>query len=307
MKYILLMFLASHAYGSVYFWGDKSLVKTISSSISYTEGLNIQEFQENYGRTTRELRRDYISESFDLMMMGAFAGEARDMILSFDDRVFDRRMISKRRLGLSLAMAFKNGIEQFYQNNVEISKRKLSMVHGDAGYSAHFHFGVFTIRNNNARIYSYIELTNETTLETKTFYAFTNIKNIQSLGMNLANQVLHDLHRTVYPLRTKLDNRNVTITLERMRLYKNTQLNTQLKNARTTCQAKNSKLISKRQINILMSRGIYNEGHSRGDLNKQTWLFDRGAFWNFDPYGNQTVFPGSNSPSALNSFFFCIK
>ena len=69
----------------------------------------------------------------------------------------------------------------------------------------------------------------------------------------------------------------------------------------------NSKLISKRQISTLMSRGIYNEGHSRGDLNKQTWLFYRGAFWNFDPYGNQTVFPGSNSPSALNSFFFCIK
>ena len=308
MKYFFLLFLITNTYASTYFWGDKSTPKALSSHITYTEGLNVQEFQENYGRTTRELRRDYISEALDLMMMGAFADEATDLILSFDDRVYDRRNISKRRLGFTLATAFKTGIEKFYQEHFEISDRKLKMVYGEEfDISAHFHFGVFTIKNNNARVYAFVELTNETTLETKSFYAYTGIRNLQALGANLAKQVLHDLHRTEYPLRTSFGSKNVIVQLERMHLHTYTQLNTQIYNAEMICHGKQMRLISKNEINILMSRGIYNQGHSMGDLNKSTWLFDRGAFWSHDPYGNLAVFPGTKKPSALNSYFFCIK
>ncbi len=139
------------------------------------------------------------------------------------------------------------------------------------------------------------------------FYGYTGIRNIQALGENLAFQILHDLHKTEFPLKTRLKNSQYIISFERMRLYTYTKINIQIANAKDRCEAKGSKLISEKQMKIIMNRGIYNNGYQRGDLEHHSWVFDTGIYWNFDPYANYTIVPINNRPHALETYFFCTQ
>lgn len=290
------------------FWQNKNQAKTISSNINFTEGVNLQEFEENFSITNQELRNQYINEAIDLMQAGALGSQAMNMVLNFDDRAFDRRQVAKKGLGKTLLASFRAGIESFYQANYQISNRKLQLTNASSfDYSAHLHYGIYPTHNGQSAIYAFIELTNQNNYLIKSFYVKARAQQIDLLGQALATRILHDLHKTEYPLETKLNGQAVRVTLSHLNVETLTQFQDQLRNAKQICRSLNSKLISKPQIETLMAKGIYNQGHSRGNLNQFSYIFEKGVFWNRDPYANQVLFPSYSRPTATKTMVFCIK
>ena len=242
------------------------------------------------------------------MQAGASGSQAMNMVLNFDDRAFDRRQVAKMGLGETLMASFRAGIESFYQVNYQIRNKKLQLTKSPIfDYSAHLHYGIYPTNNGHSALYAFIELTNQNNYLTKSFYVKARAKQIDLLGHALATRVLHDLHKTEYPLITRLNGQDVRVNLTHLNVEVLTQFQHQIRNARQICRSLNSKLITKSQIETLMAKGIYNEGHSRGDLNQFSYIFEKGVYWNSDPYANNVLFPNYSRPTAPRTMVFCVE
>lgn len=290
------------------FWQNKKVSKTINNNFILSEGMNLQEFKENFGRSTKEIRRDYIHEAVSLLKAGATGAEAMQMVLAFDDRVYDRRLIAKRGTGKTIANSIRAGIEEFYQRNPRIKSRGVQVVNSsNSDYSANLLWGVYGAYNGKAAIYAMLEVINNSNGISRTFYARTNAQQINIIGHALAFSLLHSYHKTEFPLETNLAGKTYIIDspfTETFSTY--TQLGNQLDFARDVCQANGQKLLGKREISALFSKGIYTGGYSKGDLNRHNWIFEKGAFTRRDPLASR-LFSYSSSPFIRTTKFFCAK
>lgn len=294
--------ICSGAFATDYFWENRQTPKTIYNQITAREGMDMQSFHEMFSRTTSDLRREYINEARSLLRAGATGAEAMQMVLSFDDRVYDRRVIAKRGTGETLARYVKAGFEAFYRKHQsEGGKRLLDFSPSEnSKYSINLTWGVRPTVSGKTGLYVSAEMTNEDTMVSRTFTSRGPIGSIDRVGQAIAFQIVHGLHKTSFPLSTRLNGNRITVyNPTSYTPPSQTQWRTYKKLADQDCRSRGLRLIKEREITELFSRGIYHGGATQG---KSNWVFDNGHLdprsrpnihwsnaWENMPYPNRTV------------------
>ncbi|MDD0853675.1 hypothetical protein HBN50_11245 [Halobacteriovorax sp. GB3] len=304
MKYLLPLFLIMSFYSSARdFWPNKKV--SISNKIITQEGLDAAEFNEMYSRTTSDLRKEYVQEAIQLMMAGALGPEALKMITTFDDRVYDRRQVSKKGMGNTLAGHFRSALARINEEyEFEGGNPKVRMSSRTEDYDASIVWGA----SSHAQIYAILTVKNKRTGMTKSYSAYSHVSRVGVIGKQLALQVFHSAHATQFPTTLEVGYRKMKVS--GIRTYTSrgyTQYKTLIDQVSNYCRSKGARLPSVNELTSLFSRGLYHGGLSMGQ--KTEWAaMNHGmrAYVNSQyPQGNTGSL--TDSPFNRTITYFCVK
>jgi len=303
---LALVLLVNSAMAFDNFWQDRTTVKTITDNMMTTQGVDMAEFSEMFSRTTSELRKEYIREAEQLLKAGATGSEALAMILQFDDRVYDRRQVAKIGMGKSIASYFRNGLESIYDSFENQGGQRLIEITspGYAKYSSHLLWGV----RPGAGVYAVLKLTNTDTGITRSFASRSKIQNLDMLGKSLALLVFNSLHKTRFPLKTRVNGRDITVNgIKTLTTRSYVQFRYMLKTIDENCKAFGSRMATTREMRHFFARGFYQGGLTRGKAhwgikqNSYTYGIVDGEY----PLGRTTAL--ENSPFSRTVKYICVK
>lgn len=305
MKKLLLALLILGSTAKAYndrFWGNTEELKTISDQMIIAEGVDMAEFHENFSKTTAELRKAYVKEAVDLMKAGASGGEALEMILAFDDRVYDRRKIAKRGMGTTIAEHFKSGMNMIYDSfEDQGGDRRIEFTSSTyAKYKARLLWGV----KPQAGVYAILKLTDTDTNISRSFASRANFGQIEALGRSLAFQMFHSLHKTRFPMKTKVNGKNLKFNgIKNYRTTGYVQYNTMLRAIDNNCRALNKRLPTRQEMRYLFARGFYNKGVNRGNA---IWAADDNYIMDGEyPLGRKAL--AGSSPTSRTIRYICVE
>jgi hypothetical protein len=244
------------------FWGDRDQPKLLSENLRLTQGLDMAEFNENFSKTTSELRKNYISDAKSLLKAGASGSQALKMVLKFDDRVYDRRQLAKKGMGKTIAAYFRSGIESIYDSfENRGGKRLLEISSGDTIYNAELLWGVMP----GSGVYAVLKLRNNLTNTSRSFAARTKVQHLDSLGRVLGLLVFNSLHKTTFPLKLKVGYKNIEIKGIRTLMTPGyTQYKKMLNSIYDTCKSYGARMASFNEMKHLFARGFYGGGLTMG-------------------------------------------
>lgn len=195
--FISILALSSYAGTSDQFWRYLDIERTMSLNFSVETMGDLCAYEENFSRSSSQLRREFINEATQLMQAGAYGAEALDMVLAFDDRVYDKRQLAKRHIGKTLAAFFNTGLNDINQGFEQRGGTPLiTFVDGGAEFSLHFRWGTTA----DCNLYNILDITNNVTGITKSFSISGSVAHIYQMGYQLAAKVFHSLHYTRFPI-----------------------------------------------------------------------------------------------------------
>lgn len=289
MKKTLIFLMSITAFSNTFansFWGRSSI--PLNPRITYQQGLDMAEFQENFSQTTSELRNAYVREAISLMEAGALGMEAMEMVLKFDDRVYDRRQVAKKGMGETIANYVRNGIEllnEAYEN--EGGTRKLNWSSYESKFDMHVLWGV----RPGAGVYAVLRVINKETGISRSYAARGSALQMNVVGYALASQLFNSVHRTTFPLKATLGRETVTISgIRTFQTAGNVHYRTMLKQVSKYCEARGERLPSTSELTSLFARGLYHGGLSMGLKTE----------WAAKNYGYEYNVVSSQWPSGLS-------
>lgn len=299
----LMMFLSLNSFAASSFWNGGSI--KLNPQIYHSQGLDMAEFNENFSETTSELRNNYVREAISLMETGAMGMEAMEMVLKFDDRVYDRRQIAKEGMGETISNYVLSGLEllnEEYEN--EGGVRRLDFAAALSKYDLQVLWGV----RPGAGVYAILRVTNKESGISRSFASRGSVLRLNVVGYALASQVFNSVHKTTFPLKMKIGSDNLVISGIRTYPTKgNVQYRTMLKQVSDYCVARGERLPSIKELNFLFARGIYHGGVSMG-LKAEWAAIDYGGYnvvssvW---PAGNHMSL--ENYPYNYTLSYMCVK
>ncbi len=307
-----LLGLSLSSYGS-FFWQDFDSIKTVSLNFTSRQSSDLAMFEEMYSRTQSELRQEMVREAVELMKAGASGKEALQMIMAFDDQVFDKRLISRYGIGQLIGKFFRSEMDAIYESYMdEGGEKKIEFIDNRysskrAQYSVHIDWGA----RAGARLYAVLKITNLENGASRQVSHSVHNERIRTMGYMLASKLFHSLHRTRFPV---IKNKNHVDKLEfhrnkPIRLSKYTSFRKKAEMAQKYCQLKKMRLATVDEMNELFAYGYYHGGLAIGSRQMgwaaQKSSYDRQpTFVNSDyPFGNRS----SNSDIYLNVNYICVK
>ncbi len=313
LSYILLSFsyMAFAAQGDL-FWQDFSEPKTVSLNFTSRQSADLAMFEEMYQRTQHELRQEMVQEAVDLLGAGASGSEAMQMILNFDDRVFDKRQISKYGIGPLIGKFFRSEMDAINESyEEEGGQRKIIFIDesyssSPADYSVHIDWGA----KSHSRLYAILRITNLHTGVSKSLATSVYSERLRTMGYMLASKLFHSLHRTRFPLVKKrgLDKvefyQNKTITIGRYMTYRQ-----KASLAQKYCKAKGLRLATADEMDEFFAFGYYHGGLALGSR-KMGWAALKNTYSNMPTFIN-SEFPNGAPDGAKDIYlkinYICAK
>ena len=302
--FIGLMLLASfNAFAAPSFWNSGEI--QLNPRISNYQGLDIAEFDESFSQTTSELRDNYIRQAMNLMERGAMGMEAMEMVLQFDDRVYDRRQVAKAGMGETLANYVRSGLEllnEVYEN--EGGVRRLDWSVNASKYDLQLMWGV----RPGSGVYTVLRVSNKETGISRSYASRGSVLNLNIVGYALASQVFNSVHKTTFPLKMKIGYENLVISgVKTFPTNGNVQYRYMLQQVAGYCAAKGERLATVKELTTLFGLGAYHGGVNMGM--KTEWAATDysgysvvSAMW---PMGNSGMLV--NYPYNYTMTYMCVK
>lgn len=256
----LLALLSLNSFAASSFWSKDEVL--LNPRIFNQQGLDMAEFYENFSLTTSELRNAYVREAIGLMEAGAMGMEAMEMVLKFDDRVYDRRQIAKAGMGETLANYVRTGLEllnETYEN--EGGTRRMDWASTSSEYDMNVLWGV----RPGAGVYAVLRVTNRQTGISRSFAARGSAMYLNVIGYALSSQLFNSVHKTSFPIKVKVGYENITVSgLRTFTTRGNVQYRTMLQQVSKYCESKGERLPSVKELTYLFARGFYHGGLNMG-------------------------------------------
>jgi hypothetical protein len=242
------------------------------------------------------------------MQAGATGGEALQMVLAFDDRVYDRRQIATRNMHKTIPGYIRAGIEELYESYEDMGGTRMIEIAADhrADYSTHLTWGM----KPGAVIYGILKVTNRNTGTSRTFAGMAKADKLQFLGKQLALFMFHSLHKTRYPLTQRVNGKIVTYSgIQNHFSYGRQQKRAALEVISENCRMRGMRIASRDEMRYLFSRGSYMGGTAMGKNNE--WAASLSKWENtllsfMDPRGtfvNMTNYTHHRNPIK----YMCVK
>ncbi|WP_408097852.1 hypothetical protein ACJVC5_02745 [Peredibacter sp. HCB2-198] len=299
----LMLFASFNSFAASSFW-NKGEVQ-LDPRISHYQGLDMAEFNENFSETTSELRDNYIRQAINLMENGALGMEAMEMVLQFDDRVYDRRQVAKAGMGETLVNYVRSGLELLNEEyEIQGGVRRIDWSVASSRYDLQLIWGV----RPGAGVYTVLKVTNRDTGISRSFASRGSVLNLNVVGYALASQVFNSVHKTTFPLQVKIGSENLIFSgIKTFKTNGNVQYRYMLQQVGEYCRSRGERLPTVRELTALFGRGAYFGGMNIG-LKTEWAATDYSGYSvvsNMWPMGNNGVLV--NLPYNYTMTYTCVK